>query len=194
MSEGLVWMSERELDRLGVARDAAEGRIRQRQAAERLGLGIRQLKRLVRRYRERGAAGLVWLRRAFGFEASREAVEQRDCAGGPQAGHGLGSRALCGLRPDVRSGNASEVHGFSLSAETLRKWMVEDGPRRVEWCRSARGVPAVRASASWFRSTVRSMPGSRAAGRGARCSCSSTMRPVGFWRCASLRRRPRRRA
>ena len=30
MSEGLVSMSGRELDRLGVVRDAAEGRIRQR--------------------------------------------------------------------------------------------------------------------------------------------------------------------
>lgn len=45
-------------------------------------------------------------RGGFGFEAPGEAAEQRDCAGGPQADHGLGSRAPCGLRPDVRSGEA----------------------------------------------------------------------------------------
>ena len=44
MSAGMVSMSGKELDRLGVVRDAAEGRIRQRQAAERLGLGVRQVK------------------------------------------------------------------------------------------------------------------------------------------------------
>ena len=42
MAEGLVLMSGKETDRLGVVRDAAEGRVRQRQAAERLGLGVRQ--------------------------------------------------------------------------------------------------------------------------------------------------------
>ena len=34
MSEGLVLMSGKEVDRLGLVRDVVEGRIRQRQAAE----------------------------------------------------------------------------------------------------------------------------------------------------------------
>lgn len=41
MLEELVSMSGKEVDRLGVIRDLAEGRIRQRQAADLLGLGVR---------------------------------------------------------------------------------------------------------------------------------------------------------
>ena len=41
MSEGLVLMSSKEVDRLGLVRDVVDGWIRQRQAAERLVLGVR---------------------------------------------------------------------------------------------------------------------------------------------------------
>ena len=40
MAAGLVLMSGKEADRLGLVRDVVEGPIRQRQAAERLGWGF----------------------------------------------------------------------------------------------------------------------------------------------------------
>ena len=62
MGEWLT-MSGREADRLGVIQAVARRQIRQAQAAVQLGLSVRQVKRLARRYRERGAAGLVSARR-----------------------------------------------------------------------------------------------------------------------------------
>ena len=58
-----VFMSVVEVDRLAVIRQMVGKRLLQREAAERLGVGVRQSKRLVRDYRERGAAGLVSVRR-----------------------------------------------------------------------------------------------------------------------------------
>ena len=59
--EGL--MSVGEADRAAVIRDVVKKRLDRREAAERLGIGVRQIRRLARRYRERGAAGLVSTRR-----------------------------------------------------------------------------------------------------------------------------------
>ena len=59
MAKGTITMSHQELDRLAVIRSVAEKRLRQHEAAIRLGLGVRQVKRLVRRYRESGPPGLV---------------------------------------------------------------------------------------------------------------------------------------
>ena len=53
-------LSTREADRAGVIGQLAEKRLRQREAAERLRLGVRQVKRLLARYRERGRR--VWFR------------------------------------------------------------------------------------------------------------------------------------
>ena len=46
-------MSVGEADRAAVIRDAVKKRPGRREAAERLGIGVRQIKRLARRYRER---------------------------------------------------------------------------------------------------------------------------------------------
>ena len=59
MDKGVGWMSVEEADRVVVIRDVVEKRLRQGDAAERLGIGVRQVKRLARRYRERGTAGLA---------------------------------------------------------------------------------------------------------------------------------------
>ena len=53
----------REVDRVGVIREVLGRRLRQGEASERLGICVRQVKRLVRRYREEGARGLRSRRR-----------------------------------------------------------------------------------------------------------------------------------
>ena len=55
----LLSMSRKERDRLKVIEAVNEKRLKQTQAAEQLGLSVRQIKRLVRAQREEGAAGLV---------------------------------------------------------------------------------------------------------------------------------------
>lgn len=52
-------MSVEEADRATVIRDVVEKRLRQREATGRLGIGVRQVKRLAQRYRGYGTAGLV---------------------------------------------------------------------------------------------------------------------------------------
>src|SRR5208337_4554703 len=63
MGEGILAMSSAERERLVVIGQVASRVLRQGLAAERLGLCVRQVKRLVRAYRERGDAGLVSRRR-----------------------------------------------------------------------------------------------------------------------------------
>jgi transposase len=59
MGEGNLLMSCSERDRAHVVRQVVEFRLGQREASERLGIGVRQLKRLVRSWRRQGDAGLV---------------------------------------------------------------------------------------------------------------------------------------
>ena len=57
--EKVIWMSAKELERAHVIRLVVEKRLRQTEAAERLGLGKRQVIRLVKLWREDGDKGLV---------------------------------------------------------------------------------------------------------------------------------------
>ena len=59
----LLTMSGKERERLVVIRAVGEHRLRQSKAAERLGLSVRQVKRLVSAWRRQGAKGLVSKRR-----------------------------------------------------------------------------------------------------------------------------------
>lgn len=56
---GTITMTMREVDRLKVIEAVAECRLKPGQAAERLDLSVRQIERLVLRYRAAGVAGLV---------------------------------------------------------------------------------------------------------------------------------------
>jgi len=52
-------MSQKERDRLKVLHEAGKGRITQRQAAGQLGLGERQVRRLLRKVRAAGDRGVI---------------------------------------------------------------------------------------------------------------------------------------
>lgn len=110
----------KEVDRLEVIREVAARRLRQREGAERLRMGVRQVKRLVRRLREEGAKGLRSRRRgrrapnAIGPEVRGEMmalVRERYEDFGPTLAHE----------------KLTEVHGYGVSVETLRQWMIADG-------------------------------------------------------------------
>ncbi len=59
MGGGDLLMSTVERERSHVVRQAIEGVLSQREGSERLGIGVRQFKRLVRSFRRGGDAGLV---------------------------------------------------------------------------------------------------------------------------------------
>ena len=128
--EGEVTMSVRELDRLEVA----DRRLTQADAAHRLGLSIRQIKRLVRAWRGEGAAGVVSRRR--GRPSNRripEAEKNRFVA--------LVRAHYADFGPTLAAEYLGAEHGFGYSAETLRGWMVEAGLWRPRPGRRARAHP-----------------------------------------------------
>jgi len=59
MSAGGLWMSGEEGERSHLIRETQAGQLSQRAASERLGIGVRQVKRLVRLWKQHGDAGLV---------------------------------------------------------------------------------------------------------------------------------------
>jgi transposase len=119
-------MTMRELDRFKVIQDVTEGRLKPWRAAERLGLTTRQVRRLVARYRESGAAGLISCKR--GMPGNRRLDGE------------LAQRALAIVReryadfgPTLACEKLRECHGIRLAKETVRKLMTEAGlwiPRR----------------------------------------------------------------
>ena len=135
MGDGEVLLTTREADRVAVIREVVESRLRQSEAARRLGLSERQVKRLARRYRERGAAGLASGRRGRRSnntfdEAFREAVMK------------LVRKRYRDFGPTFASQKLLEEHGHRLSAETLRGWMIEDGLWRSKARREVREHPS----------------------------------------------------
>ncbi|MCM2483274.1 helix-turn-helix domain-containing protein [Burkholderia glumae] len=69
-------LNMRELDRLKVIRAVVDMGLKPGRAAERLGVTVRQVQRLVERYRESGAAGLVSHKRGRPGIAELEATVQ----------------------------------------------------------------------------------------------------------------------
>ena len=113
MAEGLLLMSVQERDRSHVVRLAAEHQLSQQEGAERLGIGVRQFKRLVRAWRHDGAAGLV--------------SRQRGRASHNQIAAPLRSRILRLLAekyedfgPTLAAEKLLELDGITVSRETIR--------------------------------------------------------------------------
>ena len=156
-----VFMSVVEVDRLAVIRQVVGKRLLQREAAERLGVGVRQIKRLVRDYRERGAAGLVSVRRG---RRPNNAI-----------GDGVRAEVMALVRkhyadfgPTLACEKLVEDHGRRLSAETLRHWMIAEDLWKARSRRRAHApgppaAPAVRGAGADRRLAARLVRGPGAA-------------------------------
>ena len=148
------------MGRAEVIRDVLAKRIRQRQAARRLGVGVRQVKRLVKRYREQGAAGLISRRRGQRSSRAFSAPWREEVMAVVRRRYpDFGRRWLARSWP--------RAQGLRLSDETLRQWMIADGlwkPRSRRAVRIHQSRPRRDCVGDWFRSTVaaRLVRGSRA--------------------------------
>ena len=120
MKDQLLTMSQKELTRLEVMKRLQEKRMKQREAAEVLGLSVRQVKRLLKRYREAGSAGLVSQRR------------------GKPSNHRLAPEVLAEVRdllyqhyadfgPTLAHEKLTEKHGLRISQERVRQLMMAEG-------------------------------------------------------------------
>ena len=116
----LLTMSERELDRLKIIEDINEHRLSVVQGAALAGLSRRQMTRLVRNFRQSGAAGLISKKR--GVPSNRRYTDGfRDYV------VELIQRHYCDFGPTFALEKLQTEHGVSLSKETLRKWMIAAG-------------------------------------------------------------------
>lgn len=120
MTKGMITMSQKELDRHGVVRQVVNKQILQEDAARQLGLSIRQVKRLARRYREEGAAGLISGHRG---KRPNNAIAE----GVRRAVMDIVRERYADFGPTLACEKLIERHGFSLSVETLRQWMIAEG-------------------------------------------------------------------
>jgi transposase len=113
-------MSDKELGRLEVLRDLDHQRLTAAAAAELLGLGRRQVLRLLRAYRTTGVDGLISKQR--GRPSNRRKPED------------VRTEALAIIRerytdfgPTLAAEKLRELHGICLGRETVRVWMAEAG-------------------------------------------------------------------
>lgn len=121
-----VSLTMREWDRLKVIEAVVETGLKPGRAAERLGLTVRQIERLVARYRERGVQGV--------------ASGKRGRPGNRKLDGALAQRAVSIIReryadfgPTLAREKLEQCHGIRLAKETVRHLMTEAGlwvPRR----------------------------------------------------------------
>ena len=124
----LLEMSTKELNRLEVMQRLSEKRMSQKEAGRILDLSTRQIKRLLRAYRQQGAVGLVSKHRGRkGNNRLAEAVKKR-------ALNFLKTKYK-GFGPTLAHEKLVEKEKLKLSDESVRKLMIEEDlwkPRKVK--------------------------------------------------------------
>lgn len=123
----ILSLTKKELSRLQVLEQLQAKQIKQRQAAERLNLSVRQVKRLLRAFRRHGAQGLVSKRRG------RRGPHQLPRAVKAQAVQLL-RHPYADFGPTLAHEKLTEVHHLKLGLETVRQLMIHAGlwqPRRA---------------------------------------------------------------
>jgi len=118
--EDTVTMSANELRRVHVLRQLREKRITQREAGEMLQLTDRQIRRLLGRVNAEGDQGLV--HRGRGKPSNR-----RIAAPVKAKVLRLYAAQYGDFGPTLAAEKLAERHGVTISAETLRRWLLEHG-------------------------------------------------------------------
>jgi transposase len=136
MSGRVLAMSASERERACLVRQAVRGEVGQREGAERLGIGVRQFKRLVRAWRSQGDSGLV--------------SRQRGRPSHRRMGAAARGRIEVLLREQYADFGATlaaekllEVDGIKVSIETVRRIQIALGLWRPK-TRRARRVSQLR--------------------------------------------------
>lgn len=118
--EDILTMSQKDLKRLHVIRKAIDKRLRQREAAELLGLSQRQIRRIVKRVREESDKGII--HRSRGTQSHRaidEALKNKTL--------GLCKDRYVGFSPTFASEKLFERDKITVNRETLRQWFIAEG-------------------------------------------------------------------
>jgi len=139
---GTLVMNQAERDRLCVIRAASENRTSRQQAAERLAVTTRQVRRLVLAYRKRGdAVAIHGLKGAEGNRGKPRETCVRDLV------TTLYRERYSDYGPTLLSETLSERHQLDIPRQTVRRWLEESGarePRRARRKRHPRRDPRPR--------------------------------------------------
>jgi hypothetical protein len=114
-------MSIKEADRLSIMRQIDKKILGLRKASEELGVSIRQAKRIRKRYLSEGERGLVSRHKG---KVSPNRIETKLKEAVIRI---LSREEYTGFGPTLMKEKLRQRHGYYLSDETLRKWMVEVG-------------------------------------------------------------------
>jgi len=118
--KGIITMTQEELRRLHIIRQVLDKKLKQTEAAEKVGLSYRQTKRITKRIRKEGDGGII--HRLRGQPSKRKiTAKTRDrvltlCRGKYK---GFGST--------LAAEKLFEIDKIELSKETLRSWLIEEG-------------------------------------------------------------------
>ena len=114
----ILAMSWAERERSGIVRAISEGRLLQREGAERLGICLRQMKRLLRNWRGSGDAGLVSRQRG-------RVSPLRLCAATEAQIVSLLGGSYEGFGPTLAAEKLAEREKLSVSRETVRRLQIK---------------------------------------------------------------------
>lgn len=120
MTAGVLDMSAKERERLHLVRQTVEHCLSQREAADRLGLCVRQFKRLVQRWGQHGDAGLVSRQRG-------RLSPNRLCDAKRLAIVALLGGKYAGFGPTLAVEKLAEREGIAVSRETVRRLQIAHG-------------------------------------------------------------------
>ena len=119
LNEVLLTMSQKEIQRLKIMERLRIGSMQQKEAAQILKISSRQTRRLLKKYEENGAAGLISKHRGkpsnnkFPEYFRQEVVK-------------IAKEKYIDFGPTFLCEKLSENHGLDLSKETLRQWLISE--------------------------------------------------------------------
>jgi len=113
-------MSQKEVTRAQVLDMLEAGKISQQAASVRMGISTRQVRRLSKRYRAEGLAGLISKKRGA---ASNRRLDETICATVIEL---IGTRYR-DFGPTLANEKLAELHGIHLSVERARQMMIAEG-------------------------------------------------------------------
>jgi transposase len=128
-------MSTKELTRAGVLARVTAGTVKLRSAATLMAVSYRQAKRLYRRYRDEGAAGLK--HRSVGRPSNRTTGPQRRTRVLALVRAKYSGSVDARFGPTLAAEHLASEDGLAVDPETLRRWMVAAGL----WSRARKRSP-----------------------------------------------------
>lgn len=121
----IIMLSQEELRRLHVLRKVIEKTVKQREAAGILGVSTRQIRRLVKRIKREGEAGIV--HKSRGKASNRKIAEETK-----NMIIEIYRKEYGDFGPTLAAEKLLERHSLQISDETLRIWLLETGDWKLK--------------------------------------------------------------